>query len=643
MKSESNIFSKSLNSSRIQSKSQSKMIQKKSKFRNNTMSLQDLQSNLIKNQNNALSPEPQKLPFDKYSALINSSMKQYVLTCERPKDPDDSDYEETKVDYSNNKFITSEDQNIIKKVHDLNLSYISKYAPIDSETNPKVNIPEFNYGNPYQSISVLRKNHLIFDEVSKDHLLRQKMLFDDSIKTFEGYTMKYKVKMPKIRVAKIPPKINVEIPVVDMTMDKKKKDETVLPPIPGQEQLKLFSYYRYPNRNFPEGREQFSLGLRGADIVLSGGMSAQMKQMSIWQLNVESLEWKKIRTENFTNCRFGHSGIIFQNKIYYFGGRTKFSNTSLSTGFELFSFSDGTFSTPTVAGKTPELRRNHVAELMGTQMIIHGGVSDTNEILNDVFLLNFNPIKWNVVSINPYTPGPKLYGHASSLVIPRDIVNNQRFTIYKYPDADANKKNAINNNRLKERGLYIFGGKSKDEGGITNQLWILIMGKKPLEWVQPETKGRTPSPRYYHTMNYYEKGNFLIVHGGRNDDESESFALNDTYIFDLENFEWMKVELYSQLDNFKILSRCGHNSIIFSNKLIILGGMNSHNYLGSSLLIVNLDFYYSSKIKTTEQMMIDKLRENNDVESKKKIHQLKSNLQKNQLGVVKAVELPPIQ
>ena len=42
-------------------------------------------------------------------------------------------------------------------------------------------------------------------------------------------------------------------------------------------------------------------------------------------------------------------------------------------------------------------------------------------------------------------------------------------------------------------------------------------------------------------------------------------------------------------------------------------------------------------------MMIDKLKENNDVESKRKIHQLKSNLQKNQLGVVKAVDLPPIQ
>ena len=631
----SNILPKS----RIHSKSQSKTM-KKSRFRKNPLSNQGLESNLLKKENNSLSPFSQKLSFDKYSNLIKSSMQQYVLTAPPPKDPDDSDYEENKEDYKANEYITLEDYNIIKKVHDLNSSYISKYVPIDSDTNPKITIPEFNYGNPYQSISIIRKNNLIYDEISKDYLIRQKILFDNSIKTFEGYSMKYKLKMPKIRIAKIPTKINIEIPVVDMIKDKKKKEETILPQIPGQEHLKLFSYYRYPNRNFPEGREQFSLGMKGADIILSGGMSASMKQMNIWQLNVESLEWKRIKTENYTNCRFGHSGIIFQNKIYYFGGRTKFSNTSLSTGFELFSFSDLTFSTPTVAGKTPELRRNHVCELMGTQMIIHGGISDTNDILNDVFLLNFNPIKWNVVSIHPFTPGPKLYGHSSSLVIPRDIVNNQKFTIYKYPDADNNKNKL--NNKLKERGLYIFGGKSKDEGGITNDLWILIMGKKPLEWVQPETKGKIPSPRYYHSMNYYEKGNFLIIHGGRNDDESESFALNDTYIFDLEHFEWMKVELYSQLDNFKILARCGHNAIIYSNKLIILGGMNSHNYLGSSLLIVNLDFYYSSKIKTTEEMLIEKLKENHDAESKKKIHQLKTNLQKNQLGVVKAVDLPPI-
>ena len=90
----SNILPKS----RVHSKSQSKIV-KKSRFRKNPLSNQGLESNLLKNENNSLSPFSQKLSFDKYSNLIKSSMQQYVLTAPPPKDPDDSDYEENKEDY----------------------------------------------------------------------------------------------------------------------------------------------------------------------------------------------------------------------------------------------------------------------------------------------------------------------------------------------------------------------------------------------------------------------------------------------------------------------------------------------------------------------------------------------------------------
>jgi len=52
------------------------------------------------------------------------------------------------------------------------------------------------------------------------------------------------------------------------------------------------------------------------------------------------------------------------------------------------------------------------------------------------------------------------------------------------------------NNLIKEKGTYIFGGKMKEEWGLSNQLSILITGKKALEWVQPQTKGKTPTPRH---------------------------------------------------------------------------------------------------------------------------------------------------
>ena len=71
--------------------------------------------------------------------------------------------------------------------------------------------------------------------------------------------------------------------------------------------------------------------------------------------------------------------------------------------------------------------------------------------------------------------------------------------------------------------------------------------------------------------------------------------------------------------------------------------MNSNNYIGSSLFIVNLDFYYNSKIKNYDQMMIDKLNNNNDLESKNQISDLKSELRENKLAIVSDFSLPPIK
>ena len=144
-------------------------------------------------------------------------------------------------------------------------------------------------------------------------------------------------------------------------------------------------------------------------------------------------------------------------------------------------------------------------------------------------------------------------------------------------------------------------------------------------------------------MDFYEKANYLIVHGGRNDDLSSTSALDDTFVLDLDNCGWVKVELYSNSKNFKVISRYGHKSTIFSNKLIIFGGMNNNNFIGSSLFIVNLDFYYSLEQKTVEQMNIENIKKNDKIAYGKKIKQLKIELGKLKLGVVSPLSLPPIK
>ena len=578
--------------------------------------------------------------YESYNTKIINSLNKYQLSIIQDKDKDEpTDRNDMG---PNEKYIDKDDKKLIKKIYHLNSLYTNRGFPSRNEQSRiKVVVPEQEYPNPFQSLGVIKANRHLYDEISKDFLYRQSDLFNKKIIDIQKYKNKFgSVKIQKTIVSASKNKGLYDIPVIDLT-EKKDKNMGIMHILPQNGIVKLFTYYKYPNKNFPEGREQFSLFSRGSDIIISGGITINMKTLTIWNLNLEKLEWKKININGYSFNRYGHTGVFYQNKIYFFGGKIKYQKNSMTCGLEVFSFSDNQFTSPSPGKLVPEPRRNHIAELLGNQMFIFGGITNSNEVLNDCFLLNFNPLKWYTCVISKYTPGPRLYGHTSCVVIPQFMLKNHKFSIYSYPNIEPGKANSL----IREKGIYIFGGKSKEEGGISNQLWILVTGKKPLEWLQPTTKGKPPSPRYFHSMSFYERGNCLIIHGGRNETLSDNLALNDTFLFDLENFEWLRVELYSGIKDFKVLNRCGHQSMIYLDKLIILGGMNNNNYLGSTLMIVNMDFSFMSKPKTLEEMKFKELRDRNDADSRKKLAKMKSDIKQNQnpLGLVTNITLPPIK
>ena len=620
--------------------------QRKSHEKFNTKSLQDIQKdiilNLSKNPDNILKDAKFKHPkdFPTYIKQLDNSISKYQLTYLFPKD--ESNIEEEKG--PNEKFMGLKDKILIRKMYDFNKTIFNRgLASVNKENNTKVNIDQKEYPNPYQSLGIIKHNYHIYNQMSKDFLFRQTGLFNEQIKTIKKHQNLFCAKMPNVHVSEPGSnKDNFDIPVVDMIEEKdkeKKENENLLPLIPHMGTLRLFSYYRYPNRNFPEGKEQFSIFLKEKEkqIIICGGLSAFMKGMSIWALDLEKLEWNKITQNSQTNNRFGHTSIIYQNKIYLFGGRTKYGNSFVSPGLEIFSLNDKNYiNHDSEGGIIPEPRKNHIAELVGNQMLIHGGINENNQVVGDCYYLNLTQLKWGACPIIRTTPSPRLYGHSSVLVLPKEYYASNKLSIFNYPDVE------FANSRIKEKGIYIFGGKTKEDGGLSNKIWILILGNKKLKWYNPDVKGKPPSPRYFHSMSYYDKGNMLIVHGGRNDGVSENAALNDTFIFDLENFEWMEVHLYFQLSRFKVLNRCAHQSVVFSNKLIILGGMNNNNYIGSALFIINLDFNFSNN-NQTEKMLIKELENKDDIESKRKLSKIKLDLKKNQLGLVTNVSLPEIK
>ena len=271
----------------------------------------------------------------------------------------------------------------------------------------------------------------------------------------------------------------------------------------------LCSFFR-PLNFFPESREEFCMDYDALTktIYLYSGNSSNINTHQLWKYNLLSNTWANIETNFTPEPRRGHTGILYKNKYYIFGG--KYINSNILAKLDIFDLSTNSWSTNNYNYFLFKIRRNHIACLIGSQMLIHGGVDENDEILDDSYLLNLtNNLIWSKTSIMPILIPPKLAYHSCCLVITSDILYNNKFNIYRIPNSFIAKKL---NSRIKEMGMYVFGGKNKT---ICNDMWLLKVGKKPLEWEKVLTFGQPPCPRYLCSMNFFEKGNFIVVHGGK--------------------------------------------------------------------------------------------------------------------------------
>ena len=346
--------------------------------------------------------------------------------------------------------------------------------------------------------------------------------------------------------------------------------------------------WSYPVKNFPSSRQEFVFTQENNTFILHGGYGSK-KDNNIWIFDPFLFTWNtmKILGKN-ADFRHSHTGILKNNKFYIFGGTRyiyeKFNNIIYTfeklCDLEIFDLNlKKWINTENInsGNLSITIRKNHTACDVGEHMYIYGGIDENEKYLIDDYLFNYDELKWEKPKIisknNPHT----LAYHNCCLVVPLDIKTDPKFNIYKIPE-----KNKPINRNIKEWGIYFFGGKNS-ENELNNCLYILKIGQCPLEWIIPKTFGIKPFVRYNSSMSFYEKGNFIIIHGGMN----EYNVFNDTHILDLNNFNWIHVEYFNKSKN--VDCRLGHQSVVFENSLIIFGGINGENYLSSEFFIIDLD------------------------------------------------------
>lgn len=243
------------------------------------------------------------------------------------------------------------------------------------------------------------------------------------------------------------------------------------------------------------------------------------------------------------------------------------------------------FPEKTYNKKEVEWRRNHIAETLGNVMFVHGGIDEAENFLSDFWILEFSTLKWNRVDYRGKPP-PALAYHSSAVVIDHDRLVHPLYSIYRTPDVPADKNIG---KKVTHEGLYIFGGMD-EERNCRNDLRILKIGRRPVEWYTPKINGTPPTGRINAQLNFYNDLQILILHGGRND-KDKRLVFNDIFVLDLIAMTWIKTGYTSNIPK----DRTEHKSVIYGDKLIIFGGINSFKYLPTDLCIFNLDFQSNKK------------------------------------------------
>ena len=408
--------------------------------------------------------------------------------------------------------------------------------------------------------------------------------------------------------------------------------------------IEVKNYFcRYPPQNskYPNSRMEATFTSCCNNIYLFGGLQTS-EYCDLWLLDVSdkrnTWEKKTLKNEYMFNLRYGHTAVLYNDCIYIFGGNINLRK--LRNNLEdilIYNINLNTLKTAQFKNEKNifsqkyvyiPLRRNHIAHVVGWNMIVYGGIDVTKEysresyyisndipiekqdqkiiytsknyVLGDFMALDFNTMKWMKLSNIIYRIKgkknilhvPRAY-HTSCLIISQEhLAKGNKLNIYK----NSNKLDLEEvHGQIKERfeiryeGIYIFGGVDENLQE-TNNLFILHCFRNPLVFFEPKIKGTPPSPRSMCTMNFNNVLNFITVYGGK--DSQNIF--NDLFILDIMNFQWFKIELFgSKIEG----GRFGHCSDIVDDKLYIFGGCDDNNkYISAKVLCIELDLLRNKKL-----------------------------------------------
>lgn len=225
--------------------------------------------------------------------------------------------------------------------------------------------------------------------------------------------------------------------------------------------------------------------------------------------------------------RWGHSTCVTDftgsKSLLLFGGYGGLGTHSRQNDILMLDIETGSLKSLN-ASNSPTPRMGHTASMVGQCLFIIGGREDPTRILNDVWFLNMDELKWHLLEFNGAI-FPSRHRHAAVVV---------------------------------GSCIYVFGG--VHDATIYGDMYVLDTNM--LQWKEVEAKGEVPSSRHSHSLAVMGKTIYLF--GGYDG----SRILGDLYSYDVNTGFWKNVQTTGRMPG----PRFSHSLFAFDKYLAVLGG-----------------------------------------------------------------------
>ncbi|KAJ3439142.1 hypothetical protein M0812_15164 [Anaeramoeba flamelloides] len=297
--------------------------------------------------------------------------------------------------------------------------------------------------------------------------------------------------------------------------------------------------------------------------VFGGRSESNTFPNELWRFDLTTHKFKLVKT-NSKNLkgRYGHTSIVYEDKMYIFGGVDK---DFTKMGLLVFDFLKGEWITePKTAGTPISDRSGHSACLYKYFMVIYGGEDSEIELSNELRMLDLINMTWD--------DGGEMYGE-----IP-DRVKGHSSVVFKDSMVIFGGENVFGevNNKTYSFNLALSQWTRLDDATETTDV---------LSQFDPNSNSESNSEKEIQTVNKEKLGNKKTnqskkpkIQTKTNKNEKDSKSLKGFQIGKqfgiIDKFQFDPITQSQKIDSVP-QPRVYHSSVLTESYMIVIGGMQT--------------------------------------------------------------------